>query len=80
MEQNGSSGSHRRQGWSIKPAADAMRIKNPIRDIVDQLKVPKDATKPLISLSIGSCEFTCLQQTTFFSVSIMEPLLSSVLL
>lgn len=31
-----------------------MRITNPLRDIVDQLRVPEDPPKPLISLSIGT--------------------------
>ncbi|PRP85862.1 tyrosine aminotransferase-like [Planoprotostelium fungivorum] len=37
----------------IRAAKAAMRITNPLRDIVDQLKVPANPPKPLISLSIG---------------------------
>jgi len=41
-------------GWkTIKASACSLRLKNPIRDIVDRLKVPTDNPKPLISLSIG---------------------------
>src|SRR5690606_17701776 len=31
----------------------SMRLTNPIRDIVDQLKLPQPPPKPLIALSIG---------------------------
>eukprot|EP01114_Cavostelium_apophysatum_P022741 TRINITY_DN832_c0_g1_i1.p1 TRINITY_DN832_c0_g1~~TRINITY_DN832_c0_g1_i1.p1 ORF type:complete len:466 (+),score=78.69 TRINITY_DN832_c0_g1_i1:126-1400(+) len=42
------------EGWEpVHAAKAALRISNPIRDIVDSLKVPKNATKDLISLSIG---------------------------
>jgi hypothetical protein len=41
-------------GWKpIKAAVAAMRLTNPIRDIVDQLKLPPEPHKPLISFSIG---------------------------
>jgi len=38
---------------TIRPSKCSMRITNPLRDIVDQLKVPPNPPKPLISLSIG---------------------------
>eukprot|EP01122_Echinamoeba_exundans_P006635 TRINITY_DN1905_c1_g1_i5.p1 TRINITY_DN1905_c1_g1~~TRINITY_DN1905_c1_g1_i5.p1 ORF type:complete len:204 (+),score=26.41 TRINITY_DN1905_c1_g1_i5:67-612(+) len=42
------------QPWGkIKPSSAAMRITNPIRDIVDKLKLPQNPTKTPLSLSIG---------------------------
>eukprot|EP01117_Protostelium_nocturnum_P011608 TRINITY_DN4215_c0_g1_i1.p1 TRINITY_DN4215_c0_g1~~TRINITY_DN4215_c0_g1_i1.p1 ORF type:complete len:418 (-),score=149.62 TRINITY_DN4215_c0_g1_i1:197-1450(-) len=41
------------QWKTIKASEASLRIKNPIRDIVDSLKVPPNPPKPLISLSIG---------------------------
>jgi len=38
---------------SVKVAVSAMRITNPIRDIVDRLVPPKDHPSPFLSLSIG---------------------------
>lgn len=41
--------------WKPLTASKAsMRITNPIRDIVDQLKIPENPSKELISLSIGN--------------------------
>ncbi|KAG1453492.1 hypothetical protein G6F56_007561 [Rhizopus delemar] len=42
-----------RNAWKIKSSKTAQQAHNPIRAIVDQLKVDPKATKPLISLSIG---------------------------
>lgn len=49
LPQNGSQTS-----WpTIHATKASLRITNPIRDIVDRLKIPANATKELISLSIG---------------------------
>ncbi|KAI8637391.1 tyrosine aminotransferase [Parasitella parasitica] len=42
-----------RKTWSIKASKTANQASNPIRAIVDKLKLNPNATKPLISLSIG---------------------------
>ncbi|KAI9263492.1 tyrosine aminotransferase [Helicostylum pulchrum] len=42
-----------RTNWNIKSSRTAKQAHNPIRAIVDQLKLDPNATKPLISLSIG---------------------------
>lgn len=43
-----------RASWNIKSSRTAKQAHNPIRAIVDQLKLDPNATKPLISLSIGN--------------------------
>lgn len=45
--------SSERASWNIKASRTANQAHNPIRAIVDKLKVDPNATKPLISLSIG---------------------------
>ena len=41
-------------GWTaIEPSKSSQAVSNPIRAIVDRLKIPKDPNKELISLSIG---------------------------
>lgn len=63
-----------RNAWKIKSSKTAQQAHNPIRAIVDQLKVDPKATKPLISLSIGKrtrkrIMLTCLfQEIPLFSV------------
>jgi hypothetical protein len=42
-----------RKTWNIKSSRTAQQAHNPLRAIVDKLKVDPNATKPLISLSIG---------------------------
>ncbi|CEP19568.1 hypothetical protein [Parasitella parasitica] len=42
-----------RKTWSVKASRTANQATNPIRAIVDKLKLNPNATKPLISLSIG---------------------------
>jgi len=39
--------------WNVKASAQSMNTINPIRKIVDQLKVPTNTNKELIRLSIG---------------------------
>lgn len=40
--------------WPIVQASESsLRITNPIRDIVDKLIVPENASKAFVSLSIG---------------------------
>ena len=46
--------SSERSSWKIKASRTAKQAHNPIRAIVDKLKVDPNATKPLISLSIGN--------------------------
>lgn len=42
-----------RATWNIKASRTANQAHNPIRAIVDKLKLNPNVTKPLISLSIG---------------------------
>ena len=42
-----------RTTWNIKASRTANQAHNPIRAIVDKLKLNPNVTKPLISLSIG---------------------------
>lgn len=49
-----------RKTWSIKSSRTAKQAHNPLRAIVDKLKVDPNATKPLISLSIGNRSFDTL--------------------
>lgn len=42
-----------RATWNIKASRTANQATNPIRAIVDKLKLNPNVTKPLISLSIG---------------------------
>lgn len=43
-----------RATWNVKSSRTANQAHNPIRAIVDQLKLNPNVTKPLISLSIGN--------------------------
>lgn len=43
----------RDKGWSIKSSEFAMKTHNPIRAIVDGLKIVPNRDKPMIALSIG---------------------------
>lgn len=58
--------SSERSSWKIKASRTAKQAHNPIRAIVDKLKVDPNATKPLISLSIGNNKK---QKVTFTDVS-----------
>jgi len=40
-------------GWNIIPSAAAQRTKNPIRGLVDSIKIPENPTKTMIALSLG---------------------------
>jgi tyrosine aminotransferase len=42
-----------RKSWNIQASRVAQAAHNPIRAIVDKLKLNPSLTKPLISLSIG---------------------------
>ena len=42
----------------IEPALVARRTQNPIRNIVDQLKVQPHPDKPMISLALGAFDLT----------------------
>jgi hypothetical protein len=54
------------QTWGkIKPSGAAMRITNPIRDIVDKLKLPDNPTKAPLSLSIGTAENELVSRYSF---------------
>lgn len=41
--------------WNIKSSEFAMKTHNPIRAIVDGLKITPNKEKPMIALSIGRC-------------------------
>lgn len=43
-----------RASWNIQSSRTAKQAHNPIRAIVDKLKLNPNLTKPLISLSIGN--------------------------
>ncbi|MEQ2204151.1 hypothetical protein XENOCAPTIV_008720 [Xenoophorus captivus] len=43
----------RRQRWEVKPSEMAENTLNPIRAIVDGMKLTPNPEKPMISLSIG---------------------------
>lgn len=45
----------RRQRWSVKPSEMANNTLNPIRAIVDGMKLTPHPDKPMIALSIGEC-------------------------
>lgn len=47
-----------RASWNIKASRTANQAHNPIRAIVDKLKLNPNVTKPLISLSIGKMAHT----------------------
>lgn len=40
-------------GWHVAPSDAAGRTNNPIRKVVDNIKIPKDHAKALIPLSLG---------------------------
>lgn len=43
----------RQPGWSVRPSDMANRTYNPIRAIVDNMKLEPNPDKPTISLSLG---------------------------
>lgn len=43
----------RRQRWEVKPSEMANKTLNPIRSIVDGMKLTPNPDKPMIALSIG---------------------------
>ena len=43
----------RRQRWEVKPSEMANNTLNPIRSIVDEMKLTPNRDKPMIALSIG---------------------------
>jgi tyrosine aminotransferase len=45
----------REQKWNIKSSDFAMKTHNPIRAIVDGLKIEPNKDKKMIALSIGEC-------------------------
>lgn len=48
----------RRQRWEVKPSELAINTVNPIRAIVDGMKLTPHPDKPMISLSIGKKSFS----------------------
>lgn len=46
-------GKSRRLGWDVKPSEMANNTLNPIRAIVDSMKLTPNPDKPMIALSIG---------------------------
>lgn len=42
-----------RQSWSVKASDQARRTFNPIRDLVESMKLTPNPEKPMIALSIG---------------------------
>jgi hypothetical protein len=50
-----------RSGWSVAPSATARRVFNPIRDIVDNMRVQPHPDKPMINLSLGA--HACMRRT-----------------
>lgn len=53
---------NRRQHWEVKPSEMANNTLNPIRAIVDGMKLTPNPDKPMIALSIGECHSLDLQQ------------------
>lgn len=47
-------GKSRRLGWDVKPSEMANNTFNPIRAIVDSMKLTPNPDKPMIALSIGT--------------------------
>lgn len=47
-------GKSRRLGWNVKPSEMANNTLNPIRAIVDSMKLTPNPDKPMIALSIGT--------------------------
>lgn len=47
-------GKSRRPGWAVKPSEMANNTLNPIRAIVDGMKLTPNPDKPMIALSIGA--------------------------
>ncbi|CAF98946.1 unnamed protein product, partial [Tetraodon nigroviridis] len=47
-------GKSRSAGWDVKPSEMANNTVNPIRAIVDSMKLSPNPDKPMIALSIGT--------------------------
>lgn len=43
----------RRTAWRVNASASSKRVDNPIREIVDQMRLEPNPAKPTISLALG---------------------------